>query len=310
MKEEYRRLEREDDLEYLMRLVGIKMENRGCELEWQDIVDSCDLDTHRDVLRKAVQPKKFGSYEIYKQLVEQRELVSKLQFMSDIKNKKPRLVISDVHLPFAVEGWLEFIKETHAKFGCHDEIIINGDLFDWHSISFHKSETDAMTANQEYEETLKQVELLKEAFPKAKMTMGNHDDRIARMNKDLGIDKRFLKSLPELFELPDTWEIASEFIVDNVYYRHIGCCGGKDGAINSAISNRMSTVVSHLHSNGGVKYITAPNGESIFGLNTGCLFDENTYAGRYGKFSRFKGTLGCGVVFSDKEAYFVPKTTN
>lgn len=301
------RFENELELDYLMRLVGMKIDNRGSDIEWQDIVDACSLDTHRDVLRKAVQPKTFGSYAIYKELQIYKELVKNLQFMKEIKANKPRLVISDIHLPFAIDGWLEFIKETHAKFGCHEEIIINGDLFDWHSISFHKSETDAMTANQEYEKTLEQVAKLVEAFPKAKMTIGNHDERIARMNKELGIDKRFLKSLPELFELPNTWELANEFIVDNVFYRHIGCCGGKDGAINSAISNRMSTVVSHLHANGGVKYITAPNGESIFGLNTGCLFDENTYAGRYGKFSRFKGTLGCGVVVSDKEAYFVPK---
>lgn len=305
--EKYLREEDEELLDYIMRLYGIKLEEKPLDLEWQDIVDLCKLDTHRDVLRKALQPKLFGSYFVYKELQVYKKLVEGLQFMKNEKGIKPRLVVSDIHLPFAIEGWLDFIKETHAKFGCHDEIIINGDLFDWHSISFHKSETDAMTPNQEYEETLKQVKLLVEAFPKAKMTMGNHDERIARMNKELGIDKRFLKSLPELFGLPETWELANEFTVDGVYYRHIGCCGGKDGAINSAISNRMSTVVSHLHANGGVKYITSPSGDSIFGLNTGSLFDETTYAGRYGKYSRFKGTLGCGIVVSNKEAYFIPK---
>jgi hypothetical protein len=307
MEKEYLRKKEEGELDHIMRLCKVKAEKRASDLEWQDIVDICELSVHRDVLRKAVQPKVFGALAIYKELQETRKLVDSLKFMKGVKIKKPRLVISDVHLPFAIEGWLEFIKETHAKFGCHEEIIINGDLFDWHSISFHKTETDAMTANQEYEETLRQVALLKIAFPKAKMTIGNHDHRIARMNKELGIDERFLKSLPELFELPDTWELASEFIIDNVYYRHIGCAGGKDGALNSAIANRMSTVVSHLHANGGVKYATSPNGDSIFGLNTGCLFDENTYAGRYGKFSKAKGTLGCGVVVSDEEAYFVPK---
>jgi len=307
MEKEYERKKNEADLDYIMRLCGLKIEKKPSDLEWQDIVDACGLDTHRDVLRKAVQPKGFGALAVYKELQVYRKLVDDLQFMKGVKVKKPRLVISDIHLPFAIDGWLDFIKQTHAKFGCHEEIIINGDLFDWHSISFHKSETDAMTANQEYEETLRQVALLVDVFPKAKMTIGNHDQRIARMNKELGIDERFLKSLPELFNLPNTWELSSEFIVDNVYYRHIGCAGGKDGALNSAIANRMSTVVSHLHANGGAKYATSPNGDSIFGLNTGCLFDENTYAGRYGKFSKLKGTLGCGVVVSDKEAYFVPK---
>jgi len=290
--------ENENRLEHGMRLIGHKIENRPNDLEWVDIVEELGLEMHHDSLRKANNTE-FGGYQVYKALMSGKFKDSEI---------KPRLVISDIHLPFAVEGWLDFIKDTHKKFGCHEEIIINGDLFDWHSISFHTSETDAMTATQEYETTLSQVAELVKAFPKVKMTIGNHDDRIARMNKDLGIDKRFLKSLPELFKLPKTWELKSEFIINDVYYRHIGCAGGKDGALNSAISNRMSTVVSHLRASGGCKYSTAPDGSTVFGLNTGCLFDEKTYAGRYGQFSKYKGTLGCGVVYSNQEAYFVPKT--
>ena len=222
-------------------------------------------------------------------------------------SKKPRLVISDLHLPFAIDGWLDFMKETHSKFNCHDEIIINGDLLDFHAVSFHSKETDSDTLNEEFDKAYMMMQELIKAFPNIIWLEGNHDIRIARQNKEVGIHERFIKTFHQLFDLPDTVKIMEEVIIDNVFYRHIGCVGGKDGAINSAVSNRMSTVVSHLHSNGGAKYITSPNMEMIFGLNTGCLFDESTYAGRYGKLSRFKGTLGCGVVYSDKEAYFIPK---
>lgn len=226
----------------------------------------------------------------------------------ELSDNRPRLVISDIHLPFAIDGWLDFIKDTHKRFNCHDEIIINGDLWDFHDYSFHTSETDSDRGIVEFEKAKLMTKQLVEEFPHAKLSLGNHDLLIARKLKEIGIDKRFIKTFHELFDLPKTWELAEEFIIDNVYYRHIGCNGGVTGHRNSAISNMMSTVSSHLHSYGGVSYIANPTGETIFGLNSGALVDDESYALRYGKLNRFKSTLGCGVVYSDKEAYFVPFT--
>lgn len=220
--------------------------------------------------------------------------------------QRPRLVVSDLHLPFAVEGWLEFIKETHAKYNCQDEIIINGDLLDLHQFSFHTSETDAMSGNDEFNLAKQEIARLVKEFPNAIFVEGNHDLIIVRKLKEIGIDKRFLKTFNEILNLPDTWRVVDEIIIDNVFYKHIPCCGGKTGHIMSAISNRMSTVSSHLHADGGVGYATSPSGETIFGLNTGALVDDKSYALRYGKNSRFKATLGCGLVYSDKEAQFIP----
>lgn len=222
--------------------------------------------------------------------------------------QRPRLVISDLHLPFAVEGWLEFIKETHAKYNCQDEIIINGDLLDLHQFSFHTSETDAMGGNEEFSLAKMEIARLVKEFPNAVFLEGNHDLILIRKLKEVGIDKRFMKTFHEILELPNTWKVVDEIIIDNVFYKHIGSCGGKTGAIMSAVSNRMSTVVGHLHADGGVQYATSPNGEMIFGLNTGALVNDKSYALRYGKNSRFKATLGCGLVYSDKHAQFIPFT--
>lgn len=230
----------------------------------------------------------------------------KSNFKTNTQSQKPRLVISDIHLPFAVEGWLEFIKQTHSKFDCDDEIIINGDLIDLHQYSFHTSETSAMSGLDEFDKAKEMVKMLYMSFPKARWILGNHCNIIVRRLKEMGIDKRFTKTFHELFDLPHTWLIMDDCIIDNVYYKHIGCCGGKTGAIQSAISNRMSTVVSHLHADGGVSYSTSPNGDTIFGMNSGAMCDDDSYAFAYGKNSRFKATLGCGVVVNNKEAYFVP----
>lgn len=224
----------------------------------------------------------------------------------DKNSTQPRLVISDLHLPFAVDGWLEFIKATHAKYNCQDEIIINGDLLDLHQFSFHTSETDAMSGNDEFEKAKLEIARLSKEFPNAIFVEGNHDLIMVRKMKEVGIDKRYLKTFHQLLDLPNTWKVVDQIIIDEVLYKHIPCCGGKTSHIMSAISNRMSTVSSHLHADGGVGYATSPMGETIFGLNTGALVDDASYALRYGKHSRFKATLGCGVVVNKTEAHFIP----
>lgn len=61
----YLKQEGEDDIEYLLRLVGIKLEEKTDDLEWVDIVEYCSLDCHPDSLRKAMQPSYYGAYSIY-----------------------------------------------------------------------------------------------------------------------------------------------------------------------------------------------------------------------------------------------------
>ena len=234
----------------------------------------------------------------------QEQLERTMKMIKDNERKRV-LVCSDLHLPFAVDGWLDFVKSTYTKYNC-DTLVINGDLIDNHAMSFHTSETDADSAVEEFKKAKAMIKDLSDAFPNAYWLMGNHDVIPKRKNKEMGIDDLFLKTFHQLFDLPDTWILLDELKLDNVYYRHIACARGIMGARNSAISNRMSTVVSHEHSYGNVFYVTSPQGETIFGMNTGCLMDETTYASRYGQFNRYKGTLGCGVVFSENEAYYVP----
>lgn len=66
--EKYVKKDNETDFEYLIRLVGIKLENTPDDLEWQDIVDKVGLNCHYDSLRKAMQPSFYGGYAIYKKL--------------------------------------------------------------------------------------------------------------------------------------------------------------------------------------------------------------------------------------------------
>lgn len=59
MIEDIKRLEGETDFEYGLRLAIGKVENTY-DLDWQDIIDACNLNIHRDVLRKAFNKTGFG----------------------------------------------------------------------------------------------------------------------------------------------------------------------------------------------------------------------------------------------------------
>lgn len=213
-------------------------------------------------------------------------------------------IFGDTHIPFEHPNYLEFIKDTFKKYGVN-QIVCTGDLIDNHAISRHPTEPAAKSPEDELDMAITKVKAYTTAFKNVYMCEGNHDCIPYRQAATLGLSKRFLKSFSELFELPKTWDIQEQHIIDNVLYKHGLNCGGKDGALNAAIQERMSTVIGHYHSFGGVKY-SANSRNIIFGMNVGCGIDISAYAFAYGKNAKYRPTLGCGIVFNDGYALFVP----
>jgi predicted phosphodiesterase len=224
------------------------------------------------------------------------------------KMEKPDGVIgvfSDPHVPFQHPNYLQFCKDTFAKYKAN-RVVCCGDLVDFHAISRHQAETCAKSPCDELDMTIDGVKSFTKAFPEVDLIIGNHDDRYLQQAATVGIDKRFLKPFSELFELPKGWRIHSdELIIGNVLYKHGINCTGKNGALNAALLERMSMVIGHSHSFGGCQYSANPR-SIIFGLNAGCGIDIDAYAFAYGKHSKYRPTLGCGIVFSDTSAIFVP----
>lgn len=215
-----------------------------------------------------------------------------------------RGVFGDVHAPFTHPNYMRFVQDTFKRFGVK-EVICTGDLVDHHAISRFQSSTAAKGAKDEKAEAQYILDQIFDTFKKARFCIGNHDLIYERQAATLGIGKEYLKTFREVYNVPKGWEIAEEFIIDNVLYKHGINCLGKDGALNTAIQERMSTVIGHSHSFGGVKY-SANKRSIIFGMNVGCGIDIEAYAFEYGKHAKFRPTLGCGIVFSDTCAIFVP----
>lgn len=215
-----------------------------------------------------------------------------------------RGVFSDTHIPFSHPNYIPFLRDTFKEWGV-EEIVCLGDLIDNHAISRFQSEPCADGAYRELARAREQVKELTAVFPDVKMCRGNHDDIAYRQAATLGIGAEFIKPFRDIYGLPNSWQLADEYVLENVLYLHGTGRSGKHATYNIAVDERMSVCSGHTHTGGGVNYI-ANKTDTIFALNTGWLGDQTAYAFEYSKYAKHRGTLGCGIVLDSHTAFFIP----
>lgn len=276
-----------------------------------DIIQRCDKLLSQDMKPgkiKSILLEEFGIiYDVSARKYQKRNYGKNKpnELVYDKKYKKPVLVFSDVHIPFNHKHFLKFLKDIDKKFGCAEQKICTGDLVDNHAISRHSTEDEAMSAKDEYNKAKGIVSEYVKAFPKVKLCIGNHGAIPKRLAKEFGLYSGFLKNFNEVWDLPDTWEVAVDHYYKDVLYSHGLNMGGVMGVRNAAIKEGMSTIIGHYHSHACVHYI-ANKSKMIFGANAGCGIDVHSYAFEYGRHFKDKPTIGCIVVFSPEWAVFVP----
>ena len=208
-------------------------------------------------------------------------------------------IIGDTHIPFCLDGYLEFCQETFEAWDV-ERVIHIGDLIDNHSLSFHDSEPALKGANGEYLDAMEELQPWYDAFPKLELVLGNHDLIPARQLKKIGMDcDIWLRPLKEIYNMPKGWKIVEDVTIDNVLYHHGDTACGVNGFRNDSIARMCSTVTGHAHGNAGVSY-TASNHRLIFGLAVGCGVDNKSMAMVYGKKFKHKPIVSCGIVIDGK----------
>lgn len=204
-------------------------------------------------------------------------------------------IIGDTHLPYELDGYLEFCQETFDAWDV-DTVVHIGDFIDNHSLSFHDSEPLLHNVHGEWEAARERSQAWYEAFPEAYLIMGNHDRIPARQLKKLGMEPSiFLKPIEELLGMPKGWKVVDNVDIDGVHYHHGETATGVNGFRKDAETRMRPVVSGHNHSNLGVSY-TATDQELVWGLAVGCGVDHRHMAFAYGKHFAKKPTIGCGVV--------------
>jgi len=209
------------------------------------------------------------------------------------------LVIGDVHLPAERGDYLDFCKGLRKKYKTKQVVFI-GDILDHHAVSFHQKHPEADSATAEYHRAISKLKEWKKAFPKAKVCIGNHDERIHRLASASGIPSMYLRDYKDVFDTPN-WEWGYEWVIDNVSYIHgTGSRTGVCPALTQAKARMQSTVCGHIHSTGSVAWSQGPNNTKLFGFNVPCGVDRDHILMYYGKNFLRKPVNGAGVVINGK----------
>lgn len=208
------------------------------------------------------------------------------------------LVAGDLHHPFCHEDYLIFLKAIRRKYRTTETVFV-GDELDLAAISDYEHDPDGFAAGHELIEAINNLEPYYKAFPRVKICHSNHTARILKRAFKSGIPKACIKELREILNAPRGWEWKDHWEIDDVIYLHGMGYSGTLGALNAAMDKHKSCVIGHLHSDSGILYRS--NGkETIYGMNVGCGIDAKAYAFNYGKDSRKKPILSCGVVIDGK----------
>ena len=215
-------------------------------------------------------------------------------FKKALKVKKNVLVIGDLHLPFTLEGYLEHCIKVYKKYNC-DTVVFIGDILDLHFTSYHETSTEGYGATQEHDLSVEILRKWYKAFPKAYVTIGNHDALIYRKAMSAGISKRWIQNYSQVLGTPG-WEWVTDVVIDDVLYTH-----GTTNAYTKAKQNLMSTVQGHLHSQAGIQFYVGAKSR-IFGFQIGCGVDMKSYAMEYGR-NFPKPVISCGVVIEGLHPY-------
>ena len=204
-------------------------------------------------------------------------------------------IIGDTHLPYELDGYLDFCVETFDKYDV-DTVVHIGDFIDNHSLSFHDSEPTLHNVMGEYESAFERAQDWYEAFPELTLIMGNHDRIPARQLRKLGMEPSiYMRPIEELLGMPEGWQVVDQVDIDGVLYHHGETAGGINGFRKDAETRMRCTVSGHNHSNAGIS-ATATDQELVWGLAVGCGVNHEHLAFAYGKHFAKKPIIACGVV--------------
>ena len=200
------------------------------------------------------------------------------------------LIIGDLHAPFTLPKYLSFCLEQQRKYQC-GKVIFIGDIIDNHYSSYHESDPDGMSAGDELDKAIEQVQKYYKAFPVATVIIGNHDRLVYRKAFSGGVSKRWIKEYKDVLNVPN-WEFVESIELFNVNINH-----GEGGTARTKMKKELqSQIQGHLHSDFYVEYIVGKNFR-IFGMQVGCGVDHKSYAMAYGKNFK-KPAIGCGVLLN------------
>jgi hypothetical protein len=202
-----------------------------------------------------------------------------------------------MHIPYHHPKLIEFLKYLKAKYN-PTRIILLGDELDKHAMSFHDSDPDLPSAGDELIRSLPTIKEVKDLFPIADVIDSNHGSLAYRKAKHHGIPRHYIRSYNEVLQIDDGWTWHNDLVIDmspwnkpDVYVHH----GKSKQAVKTSQAMSMSHVCGHYHESFGIEYWANPKG-LYFGMNAGCLIDDDQLAFAYNNANLKRPIIGTGLI--------------
>ena len=216
-------------------------------------------------------------------------------------SKENFLFISDVHEPYAHKRALKFCKSLKEDFEIPDSNCYSvGDLVDLYGFSRWPKSPDAKhTINQELDLARERLRKWADVFPELKICESNHDQRIIRKAIGADLPSQVIRSFEDIFEIPKEWQIKKNFTIFANKWEGLLTHGEEPfaDALAAALSYGINVIEGHKHSKAGVGYAKTLMQE-VWGMDVGCLVDNESFAFDYGDKSKRKPIIGCGIVLN------------
>ena len=214
------------------------------------------------------------------------------------KSENRILVIGDLHAPFDLDSYLKHCKKVYKEYNCNKVVFI-GDVIDNHYSSYHETDADGMSGGMELDFAIKRISRWYKEFPKADVTIGNHDRIIVRKAQTGGVPSQWIREYKDVLNTPN-WNFTERVVYDNVQYIH----GEAGTARTKCRADMMSTVQGHLHTQLYTEFYVGANFK-VFGCQVGCGIDHEAYAFAYSKAGK-KPAIGCAVVVGGHTCINIP----
>lgn len=205
------------------------------------------------------------------------------------------LLISDLHIPYHHQDALAFLQHLKEKYN-PTRIICLGDELDKHALSYHDSDPDLPSAGDELRKSLPVIAELHTMFPVMDIIESNHGSLVWRKAKTFGIPKHYIKGYNDVLEVGDGWKWSFDLTItlpngQKCYIHH----GKTNDVIKLSQQMGMCAVQGHYHESFKVDYWGNPNG-LFWGLQCGCLIDDDALAFSYNNVNIKRPLIGTGVI--------------
>ncbi len=214
----------------------------------------------------------------------------------EVKEDNSRiLLISDMHIPYHHKDTLKFLQHLKDKYN-PTRVICMGDEIDHLALSYHEKETEAPSAWDELKLALPIIKQVEGMFPVMDILDSNHGSLAYRKAKTAGIPKHYLKSYADVLQVGKGWKWHFDMVIDlptgqKCYLHH----GKSNNITKTSQAMSMCSVAGHYHNTFKIEYWANPLG-LYWGLQTGCLIDDKSFAFNYNNVNLHRPLIGTGLI--------------